>query len=179
VGTLGCNEEDVKHTPNWSGDTAKGGGYGLYQLTKFSTNPYDDLRPPNAEELWNWKENVRSGIYWLGFRQFEAEDHIYNEENECYCYWFNEGESDAAANDSAIVPDHSNIYVTFSENTDKIIEDAVAMKKYNGLGEDFKNYCEWEELATRWIFYDSSVYYYNGNRYVNYYVRDVCEMLYE
>lgn len=43
-----CGPAGVRYTPNSDG----AGGFGIYQLTAFEVTG----RPPNAQELWNWRE---------------------------------------------------------------------------------------------------------------------------
>jgi len=107
--------EDVRYTPNAAGD----GGFGLYQLTWFDS----PARIPNAQELWDWKENVHSGVAWLEYHQEGAETHMAIQRALCH---------QACPDDDWPVPPETLGVVLFADNTDRPIEHAVALKRYNG-----------------------------------------------
>ncbi|MEK7775366.1 MAG: hypothetical protein AAB305_05730 [Candidatus Zixiibacteriota bacterium] len=158
VGSSACDATGVRYTPNAS--NTSDGGFGIFQLTKFG-NPG---RTPNMNELWNWRANVQSGIDWLSVLQGVANTKMQ--------------EHRGAAGTGNPVPDHqvTNI-VTFSDATGRPIEDAVAIKRYNGLGSigAIRDYCVWIS-DTGWVFTPMAIYEnpVTQVRDTNWYVKDVC-----
>jgi len=155
---------DIKHTPNASGD----GGFGLYQLTRFE----DSFRVPNTQELWDWKENVNSGTAWL--RQLQGYSNTYLETERLQAYYWCPfvPECYAVPDDTAGGSDN----VVFSDGTNRVIEHAVALKKYNGLGiPPVHNYCWFDDTENIWLF-DRWARYYNSYDELdsNQYVHSVC-----
>lgn len=153
VAQLNCNMDDISYTPNASSNGD--GGFGMYQLTNFGSK-----RPPNAQELWDWKENVLSGTGWLHTLQLASNSYM------------------AVARQSSNftpVQDTTIYNVTFSDNSDTPVEHAVALKRYNGATHDF---VEWLPFEGKWRFYPYQAYqrFVNGQWVydTNYYVTDIC-----
>jgi len=68
------------------------------------------------------------------------------------------------------VTDHSVDSVVFSDTLDPItpIEDACALKRYNGLGIDGYSYCNWDSPRHIRRFYEWAIYFKNGEQYIMY-----------
>lgn len=164
VGSLNCFASDVKYTPNASGD----GGFGIYQITNVN-------RPPNVQELWNWQQNVNTAAGWLTDKKSEADAFMVIERGQAVV-WHGD---DPAWYWS--VPDTAVYSVTFSDNAARavpspnLIENAVAIKKYNGATHQF---CEWNDSQHEWVFYPLQIYQLaDGTLDTNKYVGDVCRLV--
>jgi hypothetical protein len=160
-GALNCNSADVRYTPNWGEDCDTcPGGFGLFQLTRF-TDQNGVYRPPNSQELWSWKANAASGCAYLALKQTGADSYMLDSPN---------GERlramDSLGVNDAAVPIEQVENVTFEDGTERHIEHAVAMKRYNGLGIDPRDhgydsalydvgnrqYCEFRDELREWRF---------------------------
>jgi hypothetical protein len=154
-GVLNCNSADVRYTPNGGEDCDTcPGGLGLFQLTMF-TDQNDSTRPPNSQELWSWKANAISGCAYLALKQTGADSYMLDSPN---------GERlramDSLGVNDAAVPIEQVENVTFEDGTDRHIEHAVSMKRYNGLGIDpgpaydvgNLEYCEFRDDLREWSF---------------------------
>ena len=136
IGAEDCGPGGVRYTPNASGD----GGFGLFQLTLFGTPG----RAPNAQELWNWKENVTSGTGWLTDHESGSESYMNGQINMAFGY----GGIPAVMACTTTVGS-----VVFAPLTEKIVTHAVAMKRYNGIGGSGNGqYCEYDNSLHRWQF---------------------------
>lgn len=162
---------DVRFTPNASGD----GGFGLFQLTYFRDTDSSRTRLPKTEELWNWKANVNSATSYFRYLDSIAEYDMAVERLQAYIHF----EADP---DQYPVPDDtvgSSQNVVFSDGTDRVIEHAVALKQYNGLGRaPLHNYCWFDDTERLWMF-DRWARYINssGELDSNRYVYDVCSLV--
>lgn len=147
-GAFNCDSSDVNGTPNW-GDDGEGrpGGFGLFQLTNFFNG--SDWGVPNKQELWDWKENVNSGVFYINY--------LYNDS-----YNYMTVQRSNAANVSfelRHVPDTTLFDVLFSDNTDNIIENAVAIKRYNGRGGGGNGeFIEFNLTNQSWVFHPLNNY---------------------
>lgn len=153
TGTFHSGDADIRYTPNASND----GGFGIFQLT----NPV-----PTAQQLWSWHANCDEGISRLNSAQTYADN------------WMNApvgtpgfpcgGQRVQARNANGgkpiPVPDKTYGNVTFSDGTAKIIEHAVALKRYNGASGG--NFCSWRN--GQWQFNENNSFGFN-------YVRRICE----
>ncbi len=124
---------DVRYTPNAAGD----GGFGLYQLTWFDS----PARVPNVQELWDWQENVNSGTEWLTHHQAGANAYMAIQRYWCDQWWLGIDYP---------VPDEQLGAIVFSDNMSRRIEQAVAMKRYNGASGG--QYVEWNDVLHDWYF---------------------------
>jgi hypothetical protein len=149
-GVLNCNSADVRYTPNGGEDCDTcPGGLGLFQLTMF-TDQNDSTRPPNSQELWSWKANAITGCKYLEYHQsidignhMSATTYVKGERAQAFLY----------SSNLYWVPDETVGGVTFSDNTDRIIEHAVAIKRYNGAsGPGNGEYIEWVDELNLWRF---------------------------
>ena len=162
-GNLGCSDDDYQYAPNRNPNPADP-GWGLFMLTWFD---WPTARYANAQELWSWKENAISGSGWLDYHQVRSNTYMADERGQALLYFgVNHPEQFQ-------VPDETTGNVTFSEGTDRIIEHAVALKRYNGAsGPGNGQYCEFHDGYHEWSF----------NRLNNYdppfnYVERVCSMV--
>lgn len=114
-------------------------GYGVYQITKIAL----------CEHVWNWKLNVEEGVRRLtkfryGLTRHEAQG------------WMNDQRAQAKHDNNNIavpVPKIKEFHCVFEENTARTIEDAVAMKMYNGASNaENGNYCSWKNEERAWRF---------------------------
>lgn len=123
TGTPGSLSTSGQCTPNWGNDgPGQPGGFGIFQLTRFG-NPE---RLPNSQELWNWQQNVITAKQVILEKKAIAD------------HWM-QGQRAQAGN--VLVPIHVVAGVTFADNSPKPIEDAVALKAYNGASGG--HYCFW------------------------------------
>lgn len=163
-----CGSAGVRYTPNSDG----AGGFGIFQLTKFDVT----ARPPNAQELWDWKENVNSGTGWLTFLEHNSETYM----NAQCTLAFNYGLAPAILACTTTVGSVTFVPPPFAGQT---VTHAVNMKRYNGLGRDDLpayppyEYCLWNQTRNRWDFH---VWAYYENREGNFdstnYVERVCSV---
>jgi hypothetical protein len=172
VGENSCGHMgDIRHTPNWDGVCDPHPGFGMYQLTWF-TIAGQNTREANAQELWNWKENVNTGTTLLRQHQSDADQVT---DNYRVAAWIDIG--------SYTIPEIpvGDDGICLTDGTDKIAEHGVALKRYNGLGlQPNHDFVEYDILTHRWLIYSSSDYFdSNGIRQRNYYVDDVCSRLYD
>lgn len=155
VGELTCGDTiGIKYTPNWGDDGYGPGGFGLFQLTRFD---YPE-RLPSISELWSWTENAQSGVMWLNAKQDQADDWMQDQRFQAFIQRGYE----------VPVPDRYVYPIWFKDNTDKIIEHAVALKAYNGA--DNGHYCYWDNESNAWGFHTTN------SSEINYVAR-VCEMI--
>lgn len=148
--------------PDWN-DDGKGlpGGYGVKQVTGYKGKELGDV--PRSV-IWNWAHNVDEGMRELAKINKEAKA------------WMQKQRSRA----TKPLPAHQVRSVVFSDGTNHIMEDAVAIKRYNGAsrrdspdsytdsagGFKFTNetpqpsmghYCYWDTPRNKW-----SLSRYNG-----------------
>ena len=165
IGAEDCGPGGVRYTPNASGD----GGFGLFQLTFFGTPG----RAPNAQELWNWKENVTSGTGWLTDLQTQAYRYMLNQHSIAYV----DQQVYVPVPDDTVAAGWGTI--VFSDaGAEALIDHAVAIKRYNGLGVvSPHHYCVYNELTNKWDFYRWALYYMPSGRLdsINY-VAGVCSV---
>ncbi len=150
-----------------------------------SSNP---LRP-SAQQLWDWKANVRSGVEFL---QGEKHDITINNLDAAYTIvssWNRPGVTITTQNprtDGGITYTHSmSSYFTHQINThfgdlptepNKSYIDACWIKTYNGVGPQHYYYLMQENSKTtpHWEICDYATWTdNNGVIHTNYYVRDV------
>ncbi|SYZ72036.1 hypothetical protein TRIP_C20151 [Candidatus Zixiibacteriota bacterium] len=143
-GDFSCDPSDVRYTPNASGDS----GFGIFQLTWFDY----PTRVPNIQELWSWKGNVNSGTEWLRHHQSHtsgANEYMQVERAQALSF----------ASDSLHPPIEVLGNVTFRDGTDKFMEHAVAIKRFNGTGGGGNGqYCEWDETNHSWVIHKLNNY---------------------
>lgn len=140
-------------------------GYGIFQLT----DP-----KPTCEQLWNWMANVKAAIRILQTKVSEARKwmNCNCSEKKCkegFCVRHPRGGQRLQAlhdTGSAAVPERKESNCIFMDSTKRTIEDAVAMKMYNGA---MTNYCYWDTSNHVWKFNNTGPY---GN-----YVGSVCNCL--
>ncbi len=117
---------DAQYTPNASRD----GGFGIYQLT----NP-----KPTEQQLWSWKANCAEGVRQLETAQRYADRWMEKQRQQMLDEGF-----------SVPVPPVAYGPVTFADGTDRRIEHAVALKRYNGASSG--NFCVWDNMTKQWKF---------------------------
>jgi hypothetical protein len=141
--------------PNWNNDgKGKPGGYGVKQVTGYQGN--DKANVPRSV-IWNWQHNVDEGLRELSKVNKEARAWMQAQRNAA----------------TQPLPTHTVRAVLFSDGTDRIMEDAVAIKRYNGArrrpqadtysdpagtgGFSYSNemprsghYCYWDKARTKW-----------------------------
>lgn len=127
---------DVMGSPNAANNGD--GGFGIMQLTNLTIG-----RGPNKLELWSWKENMSRA-------QKELETHRTHAQ-----IWMNSPvvvpglannkgqrvQAQAEVGHVVPVPDRTVGAVTFKDGSARPIEDAVALKRFNGASQG--NYCSW------------------------------------
>ncbi len=170
-----CNSADIRYTPNWGDDGGNlPGGFGMYQLTFFHDTINDTDRVPNSQELWSWKANVLSGCDCIAYHQGLSYSYMGLERSAAY---------DSCGLDCYFVPEEFVGNVTFQDGSNRIIEHAVAMKRYNGLGIENppgydvgnRQYCEWVDSENTWRFNRLAFYYDNENNLTSHnYIANVC-----
>ena len=162
--------------PNWNFDgKGKPGGYGVKQVTGWQED--EDGNVPRAV-IWSWKVNVDEGMNELVKRHREARD------------WMRLQRT--AATQTAL-PTHTVLGIRFADGSNRIMEDAVSMKRYNGAerrpqpdtysdpsgsgGFSYANetpskghYCYWDRSRNRW-----SLSRWNNRNPPFVYVQRVCE----
>ena len=106
-------------------------GYGVMQLT----NP-----PPSCMQIWSWKANCDEGLRRLRVLAQNAQS------------WMTSQRSQALGDvgNEVPVPDHAEAKCIFKDNSPRTIEDAVAMKMFNGASEG--NFCAWQNNIKQWKF---------------------------
>jgi hypothetical protein len=146
--------------PNWNDDgkkkdgKSKPGGYGVKQVTGYQGN--EDANVPRSV-IWNWQHNVDEGLRELSDINQEARGWMQRQRNAA----------------TQPLPTHTVRAVLFSDGTARIMEDAVAMKRYNGAalrpqpdsysdpagtgGFSYTNvvpkrghYCYWDGALSKW-----------------------------
>jgi len=152
----GAKHRDQKGSegmPNWNNDGgSKPGGYGVKQVTGYDGNAMGNV--PRSV-IWNWQHNVDEGLRELSKVNKEAKA------------WMQKQRSQA----TVALPPHQVGKVLFKDGTSHIMEDAVAMKRYNGAskrpapdsytdpagGFTFINekpssghYCYWDKPRNKW-----------------------------
>jgi hypothetical protein len=132
-------------------------GYGLFQLTNSPT--------PSCIQLWSWVENTKGGVSKLAAQRYtdstSAQNWMYGP------YKGKPGQRQQAKTDEGHdvpVPNQTVGNCTFKDGTSRVIEDAVAIKMYNGAQ---TMYCYWKNRVNTtpgsWMF---SPYNSQGNDYV-------------
>jgi len=158
-GVFDCYHDDLNGTPNWGEDPEGPGGFGLFQLTLFRDPAINRDRTPNGQELWVWQENANTAARLIEFLQDSAFHYMHAQRSyaqiDGYPY--------------ISVPEHHVGNVTFTEQSDKVIEHAVTMKLYNG-GVSGGYYCRWDRQDLEWVFDSLNTFDPPFN-----YVRLVCE----
>lgn len=160
--------------PNWNNDgKGKPGGYGVKQVTGWNNNGNGDV--PRAV-IWDWKTNVDEGLNELVGHHNRARK------------WTQTQRTSA----TEALPSHTVSGVTFNDGTNRTMEDAVAMKNYNGASRRSSpdpdaepqpkvffytseratdgHYCYWDHGRNKW----SLSRYNSWNPPFNYVVR-VCD----
>ena len=141
--------------PNWNNDgKGKPGGYGVKQVTGYQGD--DGANVPRSV-IWNWQHNVDEGLRELSDINQEARGWMQRQRNAA----------------TQPLPTHTVRAVFFNDGTARIMEDAVAMKRYNGAarrpqpdtysdpagtgGFSYTNvvpkrghYCYWDGALTKW-----------------------------
>lgn len=115
--------------PLWGGDRVGPGGYGLFQVTG-TINASTDIIP--RQEIWNWQNNVQAGLRIVAYKKYgptEASDAV---------LWMRRQRNANNANGTAL-PNYTVLTVTFSDGTAATMEDAVAIKAYNGASKLIPN----------------------------------------
>ena len=100
------------------------------------------------------------GTGWLAYHQANADDDMY--EDRVAALYYHDFDVQAA-----MVPPETLHSVIFEDGTDKYIEHAVALKRYNGESEG--QYCEWDDDEKEWVFNRLNNLGFN-------YVERVCEV---
>ncbi len=137
---------DSSGSPSISGD----GGVGIFQLT----NP-----PAACNQVWFWKDNVAEGTRRLRAFVTQAKN------------WMSNQRSQAAEQNQGTappVPKTVEANCVFAENTSRTIEDAVALKMFNGASRG--NYCSWDNANNKWKFNPTNNLNFN-------YVNRVCSLV--
>uniref|UniRef100_A0A914PMU7 Uncharacterized protein n=1 Tax=Panagrolaimus davidi TaxID=227884 RepID=A0A914PMU7_9BILA len=120
-------------------------GYGLYQLT---------VPEPKCDDLWNWKFSVDTGITVIYQKVSIASDWMIRQRGQA----FND------TGHAVPIPCHKVQNCVFQEGTNEVIDDAVAIKAFNGATH---HYCAWNNAQKCWYFVEKA-----DNQ--NDYVKDVC-----
>jgi len=139
VGPYDCDASDMKYTPNAT-PNENPPGFGIFQLNNFGAAK----RLPYAQELWSWKTNVDTGAGYLTSLQNASIDYMARERLQAFGYGSN-----------FLHPPVEVVGgVSFEDGTSIIIDHAVAMKRYNGVGgTGNEEYCEWRGAPeNRWAF---------------------------
>jgi hypothetical protein len=102
--------------PNWNDDAGGPGGFGIKQVTGWlgQVNPGPGDVP--REVIWNWKKNIDGGLNEMIKKHNEARTYMQKQR----------------AASSEPVPAHKVENVIFTDGTARTMEDAVAIKAYNG-----------------------------------------------
>jgi hypothetical protein len=171
IGAYNCDSNDIRHTPNW-GDDGQGqpGGFGMFQLTYF-TDIGGNTRVPNSNELWNWKANACAGENYLDLLQAQANQYMAyerNEANNCTGEYVYNPPDDYVS---------GNVIFSGEQWADTTIEHAVALKRFNGLGIEQRDFCEFDYGVFQWRFYPYATYEHDGQIDTSYYVSDICDLV--
>lgn len=92
-----CGPSGVRYTPN----SDNHGGFGIYQLT-------DIGRPPNSQELWDWRANVNTGTSYLTTLQNASNTDMAYDRQLAYWYFIQHW----------YMPPDTAGYVIFRDSTD-------------------------------------------------------------
>lgn len=158
--------------PNWNDDGGgKPGGYGVKQVTGYKGN--EDANVPRSV-IWNWEHNVDEGLRELAKINKEAQSWMQNQRSQA----------------TKSLPAHQVLKVVFSDASNHKMEDAVAIKRYNGAsrrnapdsytdlvgGFTYANetpsrghYCYWDRPRNKW-----SLSRYNAYKKPFVYINRVC-----
>uniref|UniRef100_A0A914YA29 Uncharacterized protein n=1 Tax=Panagrolaimus superbus TaxID=310955 RepID=A0A914YA29_9BILA len=123
-------------------------GYGIYQLT---------IPEPKCDDIWNWKHSVNTGITVIHQKIKIASDWMKRQRGQAFN---NTGHA-------VPVPCLKVKNCVFQESTSEVIDDAVAIKAFNGAP---LHYCAWNNAQKCWYF----VVVDNNNRN---YVESVCSQV--
>lgn len=113
------DKKGAEGVPNWNNDGKKKngqlkvGGFGIKQVTGYQGK--EDGNVPRSV-IWNWQHNVDEGLRELVKVHKEARA------------WMQKQRSMA----TAALPSHTVRNILFKDGTNRIMEDAVSMKRYNG-----------------------------------------------
>jgi hypothetical protein len=107
------------------------GGYGLIQVTGNASDAEANIP---REQIWNWQKNSNAGLAILESKRTTADA------------WIIEQKSANNANGVAL-PNLTVGGVTFAEETDRTMNDAVTMKSYNGSSRANFNWQDNENIA--------------------------------
>jgi hypothetical protein len=137
-------------------------GWGLMQVDP----------PQSDDELWNWKLNVDEGKSRMSVHAAIADDWMNIPVGENVTKYPAGGQRVQSYNDLGYVrpvPEKTYGDVTFKDGTSITIEDAVAIKQYQGAA---KHHCEWNNATQAWKFNEYNVV---GTQTI-YYVKEVCSV---
>lgn len=129
-------------------------GYGIMQLTD---------RPVARAQKWNWQENLKKGNAIIKGKITEANSWMQRQRDL----------AKGSSGRNVPVPDEKVGKVTFRDGSSKRIEDAVAIKGFNGSSKPTGAsgsgyYCYWDTTNRRWGFQRFNVWRSN-------YVQWVCD----
>ena len=112
-------------------------GFGIYPVATNETEVY-------CQQIWNWKSNIVNGVAWLvNLRNGSIESKARG--------WMDAQRALAKQqnnNVSVPVPTVTDSDCVFQDGTSRTIENAVALKIFNGA--DNGNYCFWDTNAKAW-----------------------------
>lgn len=155
-GSQNSGDRRIRGEPVWGlADSHGPGGVGLFQVTGLHGDVKTNLP---AVQLWNWQENVVAGLEILLGKMKEADKFILGERKQMM--------SDQKKRGKPPLPPPVVQYgaVTFEDGTPKTIEDAEAIRGFNG-----GKFCTWSSTARRWQLHEVN------DRGI-YYVREVCKL---
>ena len=159
-GNRGCSDDDILDAPNRNPNPIDS-GWGLFQLTKFGP----EARAPDSMELWSWKANAISGSGWLDYHQVRSETYMITQCSMAFGIpvWY------------YATP---VLFHDITDACDTTIDQAVALKRFNGKGLEKKEFCYFDTPTNEWVIVDSASYRnQSGDTVTNYYVRDVCSLV--
>jgi hypothetical protein len=113
--------------PIWGNDGGTApGGYGMFQVTGNATEPTANIP---SQQIWNWQMNALAGLAILESKRNIADAWMTRQKNE----------NNANGVD---LPNLTVRNVTFAENTNRTINNAVTMKAWNGASAAPSNFTD-------------------------------------
>jgi hypothetical protein len=170
----GPNWDNSQGCPNWGPPH----GWGLMQLDLLGGTAANPLRP-TAQELWDWKANIRRGVQFIEGEKYNAVNRHFNRELGIIEEWDlvhqdDEVEGPADQAEGNITYTHANSdnfnhdFGDEPTGTDRSFMDATWIKHYNGSSRPGSNngwYYNLErdtrESKPYWVIYNLNVHNHN------------------
>ncbi|SKB09353.1 hypothetical protein SAMN02745166_05136, partial [Prosthecobacter debontii] len=122
--------------PVWGNDGGTTpGGYGMFQVTGTAADSTDNIP---RQQIWNWQENASAGLAILESKRTSADT------------WMTRQKNADNANGVAL-PSLTVRNVTFAENSNRTMNNAVTMKAWNGASAAPAGFTDPDGAATGFI----------------------------